>query len=632
MRRSGVAIALATLLLACGHASKPLVRPSGRPNILLITIDTWRADALGCQGAPGVHTPALDALAARGARFADASAQVPLTLPSHATILTGRLPAHDGVHVNGDDVLPGNVPTIATTLHDAGWDCAAFVSAFCLASQFGLARGFDPYDDDLGNGPFLLTAGAGRGERPASEVVRGASAFLATQRTAPFLLWVHLYEPHAPYAPPPAHAHGETPRERYDGEVATADDAVASLLAALQQSGHASDTIVAVMGDHGEAFGEHGEKGHGFFLWETTLRVPLLISWPGVIPASVVRSPVRLVDVAPTLWSLAGVAAPLGCDGRSLVPLIEGRSMPEASVPAESLYAARSFGWAPLHSIRDDGWKLIDAPKPKLFEISEDPGEVRDVAAKESSRIEKLRQLLVPDDTTASTSSDLDPADRERLTSLGYVTAGAARHPGAAPRDPHDGLDVVSALDEGLELVASRDWRGAADRFTTLAESEPDNPSVRFQLGRCLLELHDRDGARKNFESAVKADPRLASAWEQLGAIAEAEGRADDAIAILEEGRKACPASITLRLRHGIALLRAHRAAEASEILDAACREAPGAADAWMFAGEARLAAGDRAGAIDAYRRAVALVPRSTQAAQRLQQIEAGPVAAGPTR
>ena len=350
--------------------------PAIRPNVLLITLDTTRADRLGSYGYSGASTPNLDRLAAAGVRFNRALSSAPLTLPAHASVMTGRHPYTHGVRNNGHFTLAADVPTLAAAFEAAGYETAAFVSSFVLDRQFGLARGFTRYDDALDEAP----AGGMTSlelERRGDRTVAAASDWLASRssRTAtqPFFLWVHLYDAHHPYVPPSPFREQFAGRP-YDGEVAF-DDALVGAL--LQRAGFGSaTTMVVVAGDHGESLGDHGESTHGLFVYEAALRVPLIMAGPG-LAASVVSEPVGLIDVAPTILDIAGLGALPNADGRSLRALMTNGGAGEEAPPvyAETYFPQFFMGWSPLRTIQTGRWKFIEAPEPELYDLLADPAE-----------------------------------------------------------------------------------------------------------------------------------------------------------------------------------------------------------------------------------------------------------------
>ena len=361
--------------------------------------------------------------------FLDASAHVPLTLPSHASIFTGRYPLSHGVHDNGGFALPESVPTLASTLRGAGYHTAAFVSSFVLRGTTGLAHGFEVYDDRFeGLGRARLTAS--RLERRGPEVAREAVRWLATA-PRPFFLWVHFYDPHAPYDPPPAFA-ANFPGQPYDGEIATSDFGVSMVLDALPPERRA-ETVIVATGDHGESLGEHGESEHGILLYDATLHVPLIMRGPGVPSGVTIRQQVRHVDVLPTIVELLGVKAPSPLDGVSLVPLLTRSGLVQVESPvsyAESRFGELHFGWSPIHSVRDGTWKYIDAPVPEMYRLTQDPRErenQHDARAGTSTGLARaLGELVVHSQSAPQPRASAEADAAERLRSLGYVSGRVA--------------------------------------------------------------------------------------------------------------------------------------------------------------------------------------------------------------
>jgi len=382
--------AAAAGLLASAHRR---TTPKGRPglNVLLVTVDTLRADALGSYGDRQAATPVLDRLAAAGVRFERARAHNVVTLPSHANILSGRYPFEHGLRDNAGYRFPAGLDTLATLLKVRGYRTGAFVSAFPLDSRFGLDRGFDVYDDRLGDPERV--ASLRMTERPGTETVAAARSFLTADPDRPWFCWVHLYEPHAPYEPPAmlAARFAEAP---YKGEVAAADAALGPLLEPLLSQGPDGRTLVVLTSDHGESLGEHGEKTHGVFAYESTLRVPLILFAPALFGPRAVADPVRQVDILPTV--LEAVAAPLppGLPGRSLLASAGGQPLAPAASYFEALTAAATRGWAPLHGIVRSERKYIRLPLPELYELAADPAERSNLAAWCPDRVEELRALL----------------------------------------------------------------------------------------------------------------------------------------------------------------------------------------------------------------------------------------------
>ncbi|HZN53925.1 MAG TPA: sulfatase, partial [Candidatus Polarisedimenticolaceae bacterium] len=412
LRTAAMGIALAGAFVAAGCGG------SRAPDLVLITLDTVRADRLGCYGHKGGLTPNVDRLAARSVLFEDASAAVPITLPSHATLFTGRYPTSTGVRNNGTFVLPEGETTLAERLRERGWKTGAVVAAYPLQSRYGLAQGFDIYDEEL---PRTFSRGQPLpvhfNERDARAVTDRALEVWKRLAGGRRFLWVHYFDAHAPYAAPDPFgaAHREAP---YEGEIAFVDAELGRLLAAIAHD--APDAWIVVTADHGEGLGEHGEKTHGVFLYESTLRVPLVIRAPGRWPEGRrVTAPVTLADVVPTLLSLAGMPAATGLDGENLAPLLEGAT-PGRDVYAESYLPLLEFRFSPLTMIRDGALKYIDAPVPELYDVRADPAESRNLAdarADTKALAARLAALAARADPDASerASGGLDAEAEARL-------------------------------------------------------------------------------------------------------------------------------------------------------------------------------------------------------------------------
>lgn len=409
--RSAVLVVVLVGCAGCG-------RHAAAPNLLIVTLDTTRTDYLSTYGSARVSTPGLDRLASAGVVFEQAVSVAPLTLPAHSSLFTGLLPPRHGVRDNADPPLAEEHQTLAEILRSQQFKTAAFVASAVLGRARGMAQGFDVYNDgssaDQWNKP--------PAERPGDQVVGEALAWLREQGTARFFLWVHLYDAHAPYVPPaPFDALYAT--DPYAGEVAFADAQLEWLTEELARAERLENTIVIVAGDHGESLGEHGEREHGMFLYESVTRVPLVVRAPGLRPRRV-ASVTRLVDIMPTALDLLGIDSP-AVDGVSLQRLMRGgvQSL-DLDGYAESLYPAR-FGWSPIRSLRDERFKLIAAPRPELYDLQRDPLEQHNVYFARASVVEAMSRRLASLDPTQSSPGDrrfqLAPEARERLRSLGYI-------------------------------------------------------------------------------------------------------------------------------------------------------------------------------------------------------------------
>ena len=539
-------------LVSCNRGETP-AQPSAansgpRPSILLVTLDTTRADAIGPEQ-QHVDTPAFNALAARSLRFRAAYAAVPQTLPSHLSMLTGLYPAGHGVHENAR-VLPEERPVAAEQLRKAGYQTAAFVSAFALARRFGVARGFETYDDEFG---------ADRAERPASETTDHALAFLAQRKSdAPLFLWVHYYDPHYPYTPPEPFA-SRYREQPYYGEVAAMDAQLARLVAAFEQRAHAPVAIV-VAGDHGEGLGEHGEQQHGNLLYQSTMHVPLLIAGPGVAPG-VVDAPVSTRRIYQTILDWAGIDATNSLRGKH-----------ERVVVGEAMKPFLDYGWQPQVMTVEGRQKTILAGRTEVYDVVADPDERHDLAATADLSREvraTLHDYPVPSLQAAAASTSLADEERRKLASLGYVAsdvkpivrADAPRPIDMAPlfplldkasglfvrqqyaaaiplleqvlaRDPHN-LDAILRLATAHSSLGHE--QQALEAYQRAAAVAPDSPDVQTYLALHYARGSDWRRAEPMLEKIVAASPDRVPALEALAVIREREGRFDEALALRQK-------------------------------------------------------------------------------------------------
>lgn len=502
--------------VGCGRAADqaaPAATQVRADNLLLITIDTLRADAVGAYGAAAARTPALDTLAGRGVRFDRAFAPTPITLPSHASLLTGLYPPGHGARHNGM-AMRGDVPTLAAVCEKAGFATAAFVSAFPLDRRFGLSRGFGTYGDRFPRGPGMRALN----ERPGSATVDEAIGWLVGRATR-FFLWVHLFEPHAPYGNP---RDGRPARERYADEVAEADRQVARLLDALGPA--RESTLVVAAGDHGEAFGEHGEIGHSIFVYDTTLRTPLIIAGPGIAPR-VIAEPVSLVDVAPTVVTRLGLPR-VDADGIDLITASSGTSAAQGrAIYAESFAPLLDFGWSSIRSARRGGWKYIAAPRPELYEIDRDAGELTDRRGDQPARATELDALvsrISGPDLPPEQRTSMDPEAERRLRALGYA-GGSGSGAGWSRADPKDRRELAARL----ARVTSGELTGQPLRreLEAILAEDRSNPQAHMRLAFALVESDECPAAERHFSRAIALGLRSADPY--LG-LAGCQGRRGD--------------------------------------------------------------------------------------------------------
>ena len=659
-----MSFAIATAVAGCSrNAADPT--PRAKLSVLLITIDTFRADRLGT----GV-APALDRLAAAALEFTSARTAVPLTLPSHTTILTGLLPPNHGVRDNGMDPSGDPPQTTARLLKAAGYQTAAFVGAYVLDRRFGLAEGFDTYDDQIPRDPTATERL--EAERPASAVIDRALAWL--DRTAgvqpsssrqsaasspqspvpspqppvaspqppapsPFFVWIHLYDPHAPYNPPPEFLRATTEHpaatleQRYDGEIRYADAQVARVFEWLNAHDLRDRTLVVVAGDHGEGLGDHGERTHGMLLYESTLRVPLIVAMPGTVAAKRDEA-VSLADIAPTVLRAANVAVPAAMKGRDLLGGMGrtgGTGRTSATDGSGELYAETEYprvaGWSPLHALTDGRWMAISGGGgTAVYDLQNDPREERDVSAAQpsvaaamASRIEVIRRR-----GTQPASRAISSETAQRLRSLGYVASSG--QPSSRDGGPHPAskIDAWNQFEEALTALNARQVDAAVIALTKLAAAHPDAPVFQTTYARALQESGQPSRALDVYRRAAQRWPTDALLLHDLAVAArEAAGKTDgDAASILlDEAVRAdraalvlAPNSATAHNSLGLLAVDLNRPQDAVKEFERAATHDPNNASYWANLGNARRAIQDARGAYQAFRRALEVDARAPDA------------------
>jgi tetratricopeptide (TPR) repeat protein len=613
-RMAAAAAALGMLLLVAGIWSR---RPAPLPaSLLLVTIDTLRADRVGAYGSGDGLTPAIDRLAAAGWRFENAMSPAPLTLPSHSTLLSGLDPPHHGVRNNGAYAFPAGRETLATLLKSRGYATGAFVASVVLDRRYGLARGFDVYDDRIvrvSGGRSVLES-----ERSCDAVVANAAAWIRAAG-GPFFAWVHFYEPHAPYAPPEdlARAH---PGRPYEAEVAAADHCLARLVAAAGAA-RPGRLLTAVVGDHGEGLGDHGESTHGLFLYQSTLHVPMVIAGPGVEAGKRTRALARGADLAPTLLSLLGAPPLPGIDGRDLAGGGAGESYAETDYPA-------GFGWAPLRSWRLGDLKLIEAPVVELYDLAHDPGEERNLAGARPREVERLRGVL-----RAALKSETRPEARrpggeaeEGLRSLGYVSGVPTAAAAGRAMDPKAALPLFNDFERAMESESRGDLKASARIFGSLVKKDPANVTFRRSLASALRRGARADEAARVLADAEKSAPGDAAVIHDLAMALADQGREVQAIE-LEDRAVALDPGFVDAFNH-LATLHALRGefAKGREAVDRAIALDPNNAEAWSNRGNLARGQGQAEEARRSYERALALAPDQVEATNGLGvlAVEAG--------
>jgi choline-sulfatase len=518
LARAVLAGSLALSLAACRRAAPG---PCADCSVVLVSIDTLRADRLPAYGYTKGRTPRLDALARSGIVFEEAYSHCPLTLPAHASLLTGLLPPHHGVRDNVGFTLEPEHRTLATRFKAAGFRTAGAVSAYVLRRQTGIAEGFDEYDDALESEGAVESLAAV--QRDGAVAVESLARWIAAQGNARVFAFLHLYEPHTPYAPPERFRGGDP----YDGEVSYVDELVGRLLDGVKGKDR---LIVAVTADHGEGLGDHGEAEHGIFLYRESVRVPLLLRLPRDAGAGTrVAAPVAQVDIAATLLDLAGVAAD-GLDGVSLLPVLEGGQPAVRPVYSETFYPRYHFGWSELQSVTDRRFRFIKAPRSELYDLEDDAGEKRNVAEERPSAVTAMSQWLERQPGGAgdiAAPEQVDAETREKLQALGYVgLSPSLTLPDVLP-DPKDKIGAYEQLKRALALRQSQRDEEAVAAFRKVLADNPTMIDAWEMLGYTLIRLGRTKEGIDAVDRALRLDPMRTTAHLALAKVYALEGRDD---------------------------------------------------------------------------------------------------------
>jgi choline-sulfatase len=571
-------------VLAAATLAQTATPKNTLPDVYLITLDTLRADHVGCYGYKQGETPALDALAADGVRFTEAFTHSPITNTSHITILTGLLPSVHGVTDFGVPLAPQHV-TAAELLKKQGYQTAAFIGAVILDSNTlapGLDRGFDFYDNfpkgDSKDAEGKNKERWGRVERRGMEVVEHAEAWFDKHRTGPHFVWVHMYDPHDPYEPPPPFAE-KYKDHLYDGEIAYADSALANWIAYVKKAGAYDNAIIIVTGDHGEGLGEHGEDTHGLFLYDSTLHVPLIMKAPAAAHrGTVIDAQVRTTDILPTILAATGVAAPAELNGESLFPLIDEKSSTNRALFGETDYPLR-WGWAPLRAVRSDNTKLIEAPRPELYDLQADPKELKNLYASDSSKLPSLQAEM------AKWKAKLPPQTN-------------SAKPGETLPDPKDKVEVQNLLHNAMLAGDDNRARDARQFLEKALQLDPTSPTTLRQLGELELAAGDVSKAAVHLKRACELRPEDSTAAFEWGQAAEKSGDWPGARDALESSLKLSPSQMPARLMLGHVYLQLKDAKNAADQFEAALLVDSDNSEGRLGLAEAQIQQLDFAGAL----------------------------------
>lgn len=644
---AAVAVLVLYYVLAIAPARSRLRIP-GRAslNVLLFTLDTTRADHLGCYGDALARTPSLDGLAAGGVRFNRVYCPAPLTLPSHASIMTGLFPLKHGLRNNGH-VLPGGIRTLAEMLKAQGYATAAFVSSFSVDSRFGIGRGFDVYDDTFQPQQSLKGSNT---QRRAEETYDRFSRWLDKAPGGKFFCWVHYYDPHLPYDPPSPYKE-EFSSRLYDGEIAYMDHYVGAVLDRLRDKGLLENTLVVVAGDHGEGLGEKAEIGHGIFLYDETLRVPLIFHNARILTRpGVVQGTVRLVDVAPTILDILGLGKEAtGMQGRSLTAWLGGAGREDLDSVVETFFPRENFGWSELVGLVSGPWKYIQAPKPELYDLGHDAAEEKNLFATSAGRAAALKAELEAEivrlsagGTTAGAPAKTRAEDTERLRSLGYVNFAPAKQGLAAP-DPKDEVGLLKLIQKAQAFEYDGKFPEAESVYGEIVRAIPDSPESyidlavvqarqnRFDkaletLSQGLVRLPGSETllvrlgltqaaagkpreALETMDKVLAMDPQSVEALTVSAYTLDAAGRKDEARAYYERALAVEPESRYLRMNYAANLASGGKLREAVEVYKGLIEDFPEEQGFYQYAGIAYSYLGEFGPAIQYLERAVAILP-----------------------
>lgn len=597
--RQTVRVRSSLVLLACAAiaACRGNPEPAAGGPIVLVSIDTLRADRLPVYGYDGIRTPAIDGLASEGTVFERALSHSPQTLPAHASIFTGRLPFEHGARDNVGFTVRPAPQTLPATLKHAGYRTGGFVSAFVLRAESGIGQGFDTFDAEMP--PAGPESSMGNIQRSGRDTLARAARWLDAQPDDRVFLFVHFYEPHKPYEPPAGYEGAPSP---YEGEIAYADTLVGQLVDALKARRAFDRATIVVLSDHGEGLGDHGEQEHGVFLYDETIRVPLIVRPPrGVAAARRVTAPVQQIDVMPTLLDFAGVAIPSGLPGTSLRPAIEGRAAAPADrgVYSETMYARFHFGWSELYALTDARYRYVLAPQPELYDLSRDPRERANAVTERASTAAAMRGALerLIGNRPIETPGRVSAEDRERFQALGYIGTTTDTSARTAVRvDPKDGIGLLEQYRDAVALRSARRFADAEQAFARIVARDagmldvwlqlaqtrtrlgrdaeaiaalqhalrlrPDLPDALIGIAHAQIRLGDLDGARQHARLALASEP--ARAHEVLARIALARGKDVDA---LEHARLAEEADPSLALPTFVRGLILHRGQQYADAL-----------------------------------------------------------------
>jgi arylsulfatase A-like enzyme/Flp pilus assembly protein TadD len=537
----------------------------------VVTIDTLRPDHLHCYGYSKIETPAIDGIAQSGVLFENAVTQTPLTPPSHASLFTGLYPTKHHVRNTGGFILQPSSTTLATILQQQGWDTAAFVSSAVMKKLFGFNQGFAVYDDQMpkpGNSRDILEDP----ERAAGPTIDRALQWLQGQSGKPYFLWVHLYDPHMPYRPP-APFRDQYKGRPYDGEIAYTDYELSRLFDAVHKKSPPDRTLIAVLSDHGESLGEHGEYSHGVFLYDATLRIAFMMSGPGIPAGKRVEQQARTIDFLPTILELMGGQASATVQGASLAPSFAGKEAQTAISYGETLYPKINMGWAELRAIRTNRWKYIRAPTPELYDLSQDPAEKTNIIQSHAPEVQKFEAQLkqvMGDGAEKVETTPVDQRTMDQLKSLGYLGGFAARAYDLNGQgiDPKDRVGILKLLAVAEDPDAHTPDSRRIQLLEQAVREDPSNPDLYYQLGAKYEKTGRHPEAIKLYYTALGRGIESARLHSRIGDLLLRSGKKDEAIVEYEKASRLNPADVGSQTNLATAYLDKGRVRDAERVFN----------------------------------------------------------------
>jgi arylsulfatase A-like enzyme/Flp pilus assembly protein TadD len=590
-----------------------------QPNVVFITIDTLRADHLGCYGYKQIHTPNIDGLAAESFRLERAYTPVPVTLPAHTAIFTGTYPTLSGMHDFSGNKLSAKQSTLASILKQQGYVTGAVIGSAVLDSRFGLNQGFDFYYDHFDFNR-LQESNLEEMERPGNVVADVALDWLTRNSQSKFFLWMHLYDPHYPYRPPAPYSEQYKDRP-YDGEIAFADVQVGRLVSFLKAKGLYHNTLIVLTGDHGESLGEHGERTHGFFIYNATLHVPVLIHLPGSAAGKAVTELTSLTDLMPTVLQELKVDVPAQVQGRSLLPLLTEKNEPR-SLYAETFLPRLHFNWSELRSIETEKYQFIEAPKPELYDLAADPGETHNlyadkkaVAGELQARLNTLVRQYSADQELAE-KTGLDPALMERLKSLGYAGFSGGSNSTTSSSslpDPKDRIQVYELISDAIAESQHGEYQSSTEKLVASLKTEPNSVPVHYLLGLNYYRLREFPKAVEEFQHVLQLSPDYELATFQLGLAYARTGDFDQAIVALKKALDLDGTNFAAAYNLGAAYLQKQMVSEAAAAFRQSIAVNPDYAPAHRALGQVLLYQGQADESLAELRKAVEIDPRDAE-------------------